>query len=499
MRARPSRRAFRVVSCRGRVGGGIIAGAVMAGAFVAAALAAAPVHGDEWPQFRGPATGVRAGGGYPAEIGPRTNVVWKTPLPPGHSSPVVHGDRVYVTAVADGRLLTIGLDRGDGRILWRAEAPVTTPEKVHAIGSLAQPSPATDGRHVVSFFGSSGLACHDRDGGLLWRLPMGPFNNDFGAGTSPIIVGDLVILCQDHDSDSFLLAVDKRTGETVWRTDRGEFPRNYCSPVLWNAGPDPQIVVAATLRVVGYDLRTGREAWTVRGISRTVCATPAVGADGTLYVAAWSAGGDAGDIIRLPPWEEAVGQDADGDGRLREAELPAGDVRQRFSQIDRSNDDAIDRAEYDYFRMLFETSRNAVTAIRPGADGEATDTHVAWRQEKHVPFCASPVAVGDTLFTVRDGGILASLDARTGRALKVARLPHSQDYYASPVAADGKIYLANEAGQVTVVTAEPEWRVVHEAEFGEDVFATPALADGRIYLRTAGHLWCLAAGGKGPP
>lgn len=471
---------------------GIPLGGLIALVAIAAAMAdAVPGRGDEWPQFRGPATGVQAGGGYPAEIGPGTNVVWKTPLPPGHSSPVVHGDRVYLTAVADGRLLTIALDRATGRILWQAESPVIAVEKVHGIGSLAQPSPATDGRHVVSFFGSSGLSCHDRDGKLLWRLPMGPFNNEFGAGTSPVITGDLVILCQDHDTDSFLLAVEKATGKTVWRTDRGEFPRNYCTPVIWTAGKEPQIVVAATLRVVGYDLRTGREAWTVRGISRTVCATPAIGGDGTLYVAAWSAGGDADDVIRLPPWEEAVRQDADGDGRLREEELPAGPVRQRLSQIDRGNDEAIDRGEYEYFRMLFEKSRNAVLAIRPDPVGEATDTHVVWRQDRHVPFCASPLAVGDTVFTLRDGGILAALDARTGKPLKTARLPHSQDYYASPVAADGKLYLANEAGQVTVVSAERGWKVLHTAEFGADVFATPALADGRIYLRTAGHLYCL--------
>lgn len=461
-------------------------------AFAALAAVGAGIRGEDWPQFRGVGgVGLQAKGSYPERIGPTTHVVWKTALPPGHSSPVVQGDRVFVTAVDDGTLLTICLARHDGRILWRAEAPITALENIHTIGSLAQPSPATDDDRVISFFGSSGLICHDHDGNVIWRIPMGPFNNDFGAGTSPIIVGDHVILCQDHDSDSFLTAIDKRTGKTVWRTDRSEFPRNYCTPVLWSAGETPQIVVAATLRVVGYDLQTGREAWTVRGISRTVCSTPTVGPDGVLYVAGWSAGGDADDVIRLPPWQEAVRQDSNGNGVLEEEELPAGDVRRRFSQIDRSNDDAIDPAEYGYFRMLFEQSRNLVMAIRPGPVGEATDTHVVWRQPKSVPFCASPLVVGDLLFTVKDGGIVASLDARTGKPLKTARLPHSQDYYASPVAADGKVYFANEAGQVTVITAAAEWRVLHSEEFGEDVFATPALADGRIYLRTSGHLYCL--------
>lgn len=450
------------------------------------------VHGEDWPQFRGPGgAGRAAAGAYPTEIGPTTNVLWKTPLPPGHSSPVVHGDRIFVTAVRDQKLLTIGMDRASGKVLWEVESPITQLEKIHGIGSLAQPSPATDGKLVVSFFGSSGLTCLDRDGKLQWRIPMGPFNNDFGAGNSPILVGDLVILCQDHDTDSFLMAIDKHTGKTVWKTDRGEFPRNYCTPVLWKNEGKSQLVVAGTLRVVGYDLATGREAWTVRGISRTVCMSPVVGDDGNLYVAGWSAGGDAGELIRLPPWEEAVKQDANKNGKLDEAEVPKGDVKQRFSQIDRSNDDAIDQNEYEFFRMLFEKSRNLVMAIKPGATGESTDSHVLWTQEKFVPFCASPLYVNGLVFTVKDGGIVNAIDARTGKVLKSGRLPKSDEYYASPVTGDGKVYFANQPGQVTVVSAEGQWKAVHSADFEEEIYATPALVDGRIYLRTSGHLYCL--------
>lgn len=453
----------------------------------AAGLASA----DDWVQFRGVGgAGVAAKGSYPTEIGPTQNVLWKTPLPPGHSSPVLAGDRIFVTAVRDQKLLTIGLDRATGKVLWEAESPVTKVEKIHGIGSLAQPTPVTDGQRVISFFGSSGLVCHDRDGKELWRIPMGPFNNDFGAGTSPILVDNMVLLCQDHDTDSFLMAVDKRTGKTIWKTDRSEFPRNYCSPVIWEANGKRQIVIAATLRVVGYDLETGRELWTVRGISRTVCMTPVIGGDGNLYLAGWAAGGDSDEPIRLAPFSETVQHDANKNGKIEDAELPKGDVKQRFSQIDRNNDESIDEQEYEFFRSLFEQGKNVVMAIKPGAKGEATDTHVLWTQNKFVPFCSSPLYYQGLVYTVKDGGIVNCIDATSGKIKKTGRLPKSDDYYASPVAGDGKIYFANQAGQLTVINADAAWKPLHTADFEEEIYATPALVDGRIYLRTNGHLFC---------
>src|SRR5262249_35632827 len=174
----------------------------------------AGARASDWPQFRGPSGSGRPANDapLPAELGPDTNVLWKTALPPGHSSPVVAGERVYLTAVRQKRLVILALDRRSGKLLWEAEAPARALEKVHKIGSHAQSTPAADLECVVSFFGSAGLFCHDQAGKLRWHLPMGPFNNDFGAASSPIIVGDRVLLCQDHDENSFLLALDKRTG-----------------------------------------------------------------------------------------------------------------------------------------------------------------------------------------------------------------------------------------------------------------------------------------------
>jgi outer membrane protein assembly factor BamB len=454
---------------------------------------AAPARAADWPQFRGPNCSGRAAtdAPLPAEIGPGTNVVWKTALPPGHSSPVVAGDRVYLTAERERKLLTIALDRQDGRVLWEAEAPGAALEKIHKIGSHAQPSPAVDGERVVSFFGSYGLLCYDRAGKLLWQRPLGPFKNDFGAGSSPVLAGDWVILCQDHDQDSFLMALDRRTGETVWKTDRSEFLRGYCTPVLWDAGGRRQVVVAGTLRVAGYDLATGKEVWTVRGISRTVCMTPVVGDDGLLYVAGWSAGGDAEARIRVEPFDAVIQRlDRNGNGKLEAGELTTGPMAERFTQVDVDKDGSITREEYERFRGLFDKGQNVVLAVRPGGAGDVTDTHVAWKNTRQVPFCASPLYHGGHVFTLKDGGLLSCLDARDGKPLKSDRLPAHGNYYSSPVAGDGKVYLLSERGELTVVSAAADWRVLAASAFEEDAYATPALADGRIYLRTAGHLYC---------
>ncbi|HUQ72666.1 MAG TPA: PQQ-binding-like beta-propeller repeat protein [Planctomycetaceae bacterium] len=446
----------------------------------------------DWPQFRGPGSLGHAVGTQPLplEIGPKSHVAWRTPLPIGHSSPVIVGDRIFVTGVRDGQLLTIGLDRATGKVLWEQAAPHEQLEEIHRIGSHAQCTPAADAERVVVFFGSCGLFCYDHAGKPLWQRRMGPFKNDFGAGSSPIIVGDKVILAQDHDTDSFVMALDKKTGDIVWNTDRTEFFRNYCTPVIWDNAGRRQIVLAGTLRVVGYDLETGREAWTVRGISRTVCMTPTVGDDGTLYVAGWSAGGDEGERIALDPYDKfAPTVDQNGDGKFVEAELPKGNVLQRFTQFDRDKDGAITKTEYEDFRGLFDQSQNVLMAIESGATGEATTSHVRWKQPKLVPFCSSPLASQGLVFTVKDGGLVQSLDGKTGKPAKQGRLEASGDYYASPVTGDGKIYLIDQQGRLTVLSAKDRWEIIHTADFGEDAYATPALLDGRLYLRTSAALY----------
>jgi outer membrane protein assembly factor BamB len=456
-------------------------------------LAGSPARAGSWPQFRGP-------GGLgtpdvdrplPDEIGPKQNVGWKVPLPPGHSSPVVLGDRIYLTAVRDRKLLTLALDRASGKQLWQAEAPSRTLEKIHAIGSHAQATPVADGERVISFFGSCGLLCYSTSGKRLWHLPLGPFKNDLGAGSSPVLVGDLVILNQDHDIDSFLLAVNKRSGKVVWKIPRDEFWVGYASPFVWQVKGQKQLVVAGSLRVVGYHPQTGKELWTVRGLARAVHMTPTAGPDGTLYVAGWTAGGDSEERIKLPSFADLLAKhDANKNGTIEEDELPPGPARERFRMLDRNKDGHITRAEWEFGRQRFEAAQNRLVAIRPGGSGDVTKTHVVWSQEKYLPVIPSPLYYRDQLYLARNGGLFAVLDARTGQLRKQGRLYGLSNYYSSPVAADGKVYFASQAGDVTVVRVEPTWRVVCRARFGEEIFATPAIVDGRIYLRTTGHLYC---------
>jgi outer membrane protein assembly factor BamB len=451
---------------------------------------------DCWPQFRGPnGAGVARGSEkLPVEISPDKNVLWHTPLPPGHSSPVVCGGRVFLTAVRDKTLLTIALDAADGRVLWEQPAPYDRLEDVHQIGNRAQPSPATDGKIVISFFGSCGLFGYDAEGHKLWHVAMGPFKNDFGAGSSPILVGDRVILNQDHDTDSALMCFDKHDGRQLWKADRSEFPRSYATPIIWQVEGKSQIVVPGTLRVMGYDLETGQDLWTVGGLSRLVNMTPVVGEDNTLYVAGWAAGGDAEDRIRPEPFADLIAkQDANKNGVLELSEIPEGPFQSRFPQIDRDKDGQITEAEWETMRAIFEQADNAIVAIRPGGQGNVTATHVLWKQRKFLPYIPSPLYYKDALFMVKDGGILSTLDVRTGKPIKQGRASGNGDYYASPVVGDGKVYLFSEEGEMTVISAEGQWQVLATAKFNEQIHATPAIVGGHIFVRTAGQLYCFGS------
>ena len=454
-----------------------------------------PAPGN-WSQFRGSsASGIAVGNQVlPTEIGPKQYVVWKTPLPNGHSSPVVHGDRVYLTGVADNKLFTIGLDRKSGKELWSTEAPHKGLEKVHKIGNAAQATAATDGQHVVVFFGSAGLFCYDKDGKELWRVPMGPFKTEFGAASSPLLIDGRVILNQDYDNESSLTVYDVKTGKQIWKVDRNEFGVGYASPVIWTVNGKKQIVQAGTLRVVGYDFDTSKEIWTVHGMSRIGNMTPTVGPDNILYLAGWGAGADAGDIIDVPDFDGMLQKhDANKNGALDAEEIPKGPVKDRLPQFDRNRDDKVDRTEWVNMRRIFASAKNRMVAIRPGGVGDVTKTHVLWEQTKQLPYVPSPLLYNDVLFLAKNGGLVSSLDPKTGKSLKFERIPGRGSYYSSPVGGDGKVFFLSELGELTVISAKADWEVLHTAEFDEQVFATPALVDGRIYLRTAGHLYCFGS------
>jgi outer membrane protein assembly factor BamB len=449
------------------------------------------LRADDWPQFRGPgASGIgESTKPLPVHVSRDEGVVWKTALPTGHSSPAIHGDRIFVTGVEGQDLVTMGLDRSSGAVLWKKSVPWDTLEKFHTTGSLAQSSPATDGNIVISFFGSSGLHAFDRDGNLLWSQRMGPFRNDFGAGSSPVIDGDRVVLVQDHDLDSFIAVFDKQTGRELWRRDRSEFLRNYATPVIWNVEGKKQIVVLATLRIVAYDLETGAEVWSVGGVSRIINMTPVIGDDNTLYAACFSPGNEGDDRVTPLTIDELFAADSDQNGTIEESEFPDHPFKGRFSQLDRDKDGHLTKAEYEVTSRPHAEGRNVVMAIRPGGRGDITKTHVQWEYLRQLPYCPSPLYYRGALFLIRNGGLLTVLNAGTGEVLKQKRLRATQDYYASPVAGDGKVYLVNVNGDLTVLDADT-WEELHTTALEGDAHATPAIADGRLYVRVGESLYC---------
>jgi outer membrane protein assembly factor BamB len=416
----------------------------------------------------------------------KDQLVWRSELNPGHSTACVTEDSVYLTTYDVDRkeLATVALDRVTGKVRWTRTAPTESIEPFHRIGSPAASTPAWDGQRLVVFFGSYGLLCYDRNGELLWSKPMGPFQNEFGASSSPIIVDDKVILNQDHDVDSFLIAVDRLTGKTLWKANREGSTRSYSTPVLCHHQGKLQILVAGALHLSAYHPTDGRRLWWVRGLSRIVDTTPVVD-QGFVYLATWTPGGDASDRIEMEPFQQALQTyDQDDDDRIAKEELSQGPVLQRFFRIDLDQNGALDEMEWTKHAKIFEEAQNVAMAVRLGGVKDITDTHVTWIQRKGLPTVPSPLVYDGIVYMVKSSGIVTSLDATSGKLLKRGRISGRGNYYASPVAGDGKIYFASESGDLTVIRAGRQWEAISHYNFDEPIMATPVIHGGQIFVRT---------------
>ena len=440
---------------------------------------------SSWPQFRGPnCAGVADGDKPPIIFGAESNVLWKVAVPKGVSSPCISGNRIFLTALEDDRLVTLGLDRRNGKVLWRQVAPAEKIESAHPEGSPASATPATDGKGVYSYFGSYGLVAYDFNGRELWRkpLPIGTVIN--GSGTSPALIKDrLIVACDQQDDKSFVMAVDPRTGKTLWETPRPGFMSGYTTPVLW--GDD--VVIAGSLRVVGYGLADGKERWSARGLEAiSVAPTPVIG-DGHCYVMSRAFGGS-----KLPTLSEMLAKsDANSDGKLSREEAPAY-LRDHggFKASDKNQDGQLDETEWTRMTTLIGKGEHGIFALRTPGSGDITDTHTVWKNKRGVAPVASPLLYRDRIYAVQDGGRVTAYSPKTGNAFfEQERLNADGAYYASPVAANGHIYFASTAGIVTVITAADILEVKARNRIGERIQATPALADNKLYVRTESHLW----------
>ncbi len=452
------------------------------------------VAAENWPQFRGAnASGVAADAHPPVKIGPGENVRWSVEVPWSPSSPCIWGERIFLTTFTAGQLETRCHSRADGKLLWaRGIKPEGVEDFHRSDGSPAASTPATDGRHVVSYFGSFGVVCYDVEGKELWRvpLPLALSAGQYGTGTSPIIVGETVVLCRDLYRFSSLLALDVRTGKKIWETPRPEASGSFGTPVHWkNHGVD-EIVIAANSRLKGFDFKTGKERWVVDNVTGYVCTTAFV-ADGLLFF-----GGFSNDTAEdpLPTWAAFYKKyDKNGDGVVTFDEIAEDDI-DYWRGVDANRDGKFSKEDWDLMDAEAKAvrSENVMLAVKPGGTGNITETHVAWRYRKALPYVPTPIYYEGRIYFVRDGGIISSLNAKTGEPhYAQERLPNApSSYYASPVAADGKIYVGSVAGKLTVVKAGGDKaEVLHQVDFGERILASPAIVGDVIYVRTDKRLW----------
>jgi outer membrane protein assembly factor BamB len=401
-----------------------------------------------WPQFRGPNSSGLGEGTPPVHFAPDQNVLWKTPLGPGLSSPIIWEGRIFLTEFdrASKQLATLCIDRGTGKILWRRSVTPTQIEKVHAISSPAAATPATDGERVYVYFGSYGLVCYDLNGNQQWerRLPL-PLN-PYGASASPILAGKLLVL-NHQGKDSYLLGVNRRDGQTVWKTDRSLVQYGWSTPVHWHHDGIDEIVVlggdfSPGQRLMAYNLADGAERWWVGGLPPCGKSTPVIG-EGLVFLA-------APDIIL---------------------------------------ETAAEKRNPDRAARFYANNAGRVMAVRPGSKGEVNKASIAWSEKKGVPGVPSPLYYRGRLYTFQNGGIVFCRVAKTGELVYSGPLGAPGYYYSSPVAADQKIYIASEEGVVVVLDAGEKLNVLARNKLDGAILATPALADGNIYVRTANHLY----------
>ena len=459
---------------------------------------------DEWSRFRGPnGTGISSAANLPIDFGPDKNVIWKTPLPPGHSSPVLSDKYIFVTAHApledkNYRLLVIGIDRASGKIAWEREVPRVYKGRLELVNGPASPSAVTDGTNVYAFFQEFGLIAFTVEGKELWRMQLGPFNMFYGFGASPILVDNTLLLSVDQDLTAYLLAVDPATGKQRWKVDRPHVISGYSTPTVYRPrGGDAQVIIPEAFQLTSYSIRTGEKVWWVRGLA---CEMKSVASydDEYLYINGWGfAQNQPGEQIPSVSFDEGLKRyDQNGDKFVGRDEIKGTERLDRilrpeagFDAFDLDRNAKMDSKEWDVMRGML-ASENGLLAIKMGGRGDMTDSAIRWKYTRPVPQVPSTLLYKGVLFMVNDSGILLSFDPATGNVIKRDRLKGAIDkYFASPVGADGKVWLVSQDGTVSVVSAKGDWETLAVNALNDEVFATPAFANGQVFIRTKSSLY----------
>ena len=491
--------------------------AVLLALLQAACLCARADGRASWPQFRGPnGQGISACAHPPLSFSKAT-AAWSVEVPPGHSSPAVLGNKIFLTAFEAKKLDCRAYDRTTGKLLWAKPVATEKIEETHVFSNPAAATPAADADHVVFYIGSYGLLAYTHDGQLSWerKLPQQVSRGHYGSGTSPVLCDDLVILALDSDEGgSRLLAVRRASGDLAWEIPRPLFMAGWSTPVVCTKAGHSEIVLLGSKKLVAYNPTDGQELWSVPGFTMETACSPAFDGD-RVFACSAGLGGRSSLHFESSFWAQLLVFDANKDGKIQinevpedfhlvlRPELPEGhpgrllpfNVKGMLKGMDEDKDGAVSEQELIKFTEGFEKSDAPVLmAVRPGQSVKNED-RVAWTNSRGIPEVPSPLAYQGKLYLVRDGGLLQCVDTRTGSVLYQERIGASGGYTASPVAAEDRIYLASQSGTITVIDARSDkLHVLAQNALEEKITATPALVDNSIYVRTDKHLYAFSGG-----
>ena len=457
-------------------------------------LCAALLTASDWPRFRGPnGAGVSTDRGLPSEISKDRNVLWKQKTPKGNSSPIVIGGRLWITGHEGGERIVLCYDAANGSLLWRRSVTQARDEKPNPVNGPTTPTPATDGKSVFVFFPDFGLLAYDFDGTERWRVPMGPFGGVQGMAVSPLYTEGNVVLLVDTPEQAYLAAFDAATGKQVWKADRPiGFLGSYATPALYKPPGGPtQIVVAGAVELTGYQTRTGERLWWARGVTVGPASPPLIAGDSVYTLE--PAGEDP------PPFKQMLDAfDKNKNGRIELSEVSGDSVNDRimyrlFKSIDKISGNGDGVLTEEEWNRAFDPHNPGGGLVRTRLDGkgDVSATHVVWRYKKGLPYVTGALLYENVLYVIASGGILTTFNPDTGEVLRKERLKDAiGDFYASPVAGDGKIYFINHDGKTTVLRAGANWETLSSGDLDEVAIATPAIARSRVYVRTEGTLYC---------
>jgi outer membrane protein assembly factor BamB len=479
----------------------------------------AAVQAANWPGFRGlGASGIAEKEKAPAHFGPTNNLLWKAEILCGHSSPVIWKGQLFLTGADGNSLSTICLDCKSGKKRWEQSTVVEKLEPIQQANSHASSTPVTDGKRLCVYFGSFGLLAYDLAGKELWRKPLPMPQTSWGTGTSPILADDKLVVFVQAGDDSHLLALNPADGAVIWKTPMPAYNDSYSTPVTWKENGKGFVGMVCATRFTAFDLAEGKEAWWINGLGYQACSTPVVARD-NLVIATAGLYGEAANMTPPPAFDEVVKKyGRNGDGAIAYEDLP-----DDFLYVDRQTSggqgnmtmqraftkffglkkgDKVNREQWEKIRGMLKgyraspINKTVVMSARTGGKQDVTMSQIQWKETKGVPEVPSPLAWQGRLYLIRNGGLLVCRDLETGKLIYEERFNSPGGYFASPLLADGAIYIASDRGTVTVVKAGDSFEVLARNELGEPIMASPAISDNTLYIRSSGHLWAFGEKSK---